>query len=194
MQLSDFGAADGKNSRLPPVNAGPTFLPRRHCWSSGLVRMSCWQLCGCQVISLQSQVLLSEQLRQGTIHWPGIHSKTRFGLVSAGEITLCQHRRQRPATTEVNVRSCSHRINPVGKCIVSCQSSRRGAGWRASVRAEVRSEYCPTKLRKYKGNGGLCISQPLTCFGNPTGLMSIGSPRVVSGPRTLINGTSLPVQ
>lgn len=34
-----------------------------------------WQWWGCQVISLQSQVLLSEQLRQGTIHWPEIDGK-----------------------------------------------------------------------------------------------------------------------
>lgn len=69
------------------------------------------------------------------------------------------------------------------------QERSRTACCEVTVRAEVRSECCPIKLRKYKGNGGLCITQPLTCFGNPTGLMSIGSPRVVSGPRTFINLT-----
>lgn len=48
-----------------------TLLPSTQRWSSGLASTECWQLWGCHVIALQSQVLLSEQLRQGTIHCPG---------------------------------------------------------------------------------------------------------------------------
>ena len=71
-----FSSAVGLNEKSPLKNPEPTFLPPRHCWSWGLVTTPYWQWWGCQVISLQSQVLLSEQLRQGTIHWPEIDSKT----------------------------------------------------------------------------------------------------------------------
>lgn len=71
-----FSSAGGVNEKSPLKNPEPTFLPPRHCWSWGLVTTPYWQWWGCQVISLQSQVLLSEQLRQGTIHWPEIDSKT----------------------------------------------------------------------------------------------------------------------
>ena len=69
-------SAGGINEKSPLKNPEPTFLPPRHCWSWGLVRTPYWQWWGCQVTSLQSQVLLSEQLRQGTIHWPETDSKT----------------------------------------------------------------------------------------------------------------------
>lgn len=143
------GGCQGKDS---PTGSKPTFLAPRHCCSWGLVRTPYWQLWGCHVISLQSQVLLSEQLRQGMIHWPGTDTKTSFGSVSTDEITVCKE----PWGSAVAhpPRSCGEKTTlaiqiewsnawPLSNQIEShCIMI-----WNSTVHAEIKSEFSSVKPR-----------------------------------------------